>query len=78
MKREPTVEDLQEGVRLSNAGAKFSLIQLLCLVNTCSFDCSTLGLMRLEAVIRGWHFFMGMNVFIIPRDFRDAGISTNH
>lgn len=46
--------------------------------NTCSFECSTLGLMRLETVIRGWHFFMGTNVFIILRAFRNAGFSTIH
>jgi len=56
----------------------FLLKQLLCLVNTRSFDCSTLVLMRLEAVIRGWHFFMGMSVFIILGDFRNAGFSTIH
>lgn len=34
--------------------------------------------MRLEAVIRGWHFFMGVNVFIILGDLRSAGFSTIH
>lgn len=58
--------------------ANLFLKPLLCLVNPHSFDCSALGLMRLETVIRGWHFFMGTNVFITLRAFRNAGFSTIH
>lgn len=69
----------RKGSRLSKARANFFIQQLLCLVAVCSFDCSTLRLMRLETGIRGWHFFFtGINVFIILRDFRNTGFSASH